>query len=88
MKLPLISVEGIPAKMETPVIKTLTTLSISGLLEMPEGSVRQIIMKKHPSPTMTLYARTEPMATHASVCLDTKTDTVAWKQMNVFPNPA
>jgi hypothetical protein len=44
VKLSLIPVEGMPTNMEVLAIKTLNTLSVSFLLDMLEGSVRQIIM--------------------------------------------
>ena len=41
MNLLLIPLEEMPANMEAPAVKTLSTLSVSALLDMLEGSVRQ-----------------------------------------------
>ena len=61
MKLSLIPVEGMPTNMEVLAIKTLNTLSVSFLLDMLEGSVRQITMSMFLAPT-TICARIESMA--------------------------
>lgn len=75
--------------MEAPAIKTLSILSVSALLGMLEGSVRQITMSVILAlATMGLCAKTESTATPASVCLDTKAGIVTWKWMNVFLIPA
>ena len=88
MKLPLIPVEGTPASMEAPAIKTLSTLHVSALLDMLEGSVRQITMSVLLArDTMGLCARVESIATPDSVCLDTKAGIVTCKWMKVFLIP-
>ena len=70
MKLPLIHVNGISANMEALSKKTLSTLSISvmlDMLDMLEGSVRQIPMSVLlVFTTMGLCSRMESMATPAS----------------------
>lgn len=74
----LIPVEGMPPNMDTLAIKTLSTLSVSVLLDMLEGSMRQITMKVFSSPTtMGLHGRIESIATPALVCLDSK----AWHML-------
>jgi hypothetical protein len=66
-------VERTPANRKTSSIKILSTLSVSALLDMLEGSVREITMSVLPALViMALYARMESMVTPASVCLDAK----------------
>lgn len=67
MKLTLIPVEGTTANMETPAIKSLSTLWVSGLLHILESSVRQITRN-----VLLSIAMMGSMATSAIVCLNTK----------------
>lgn len=60
----------------------------SALLDMLEGSVRQITMSVFPAlATVGLCAGMESMATPASACLDTKAGMVTWKWRRVFLIP-
>lgn len=71
MILSLISEDKTHGNMVASVIKTLSTLSVSTLLDMLEGSIRQMIMSGLPFlATMGLYARKKSITTPASVCLD------------------
>ena len=84
MELPLIPGQGTPAHMEAPDIKTLSILSVLALLDMLQGSVRQMTMNVLPAlAKMQLCTRIESVATPASVCLETKADIGSWKWMNV-----
>lgn len=70
------------ANMEEAAIMILSTSSVSALLDMLEGSVRQITMSVLPTlDKIGLYTRIESMAipTPGSVSLDTKTGIVFWK---------
>ena len=63
MKLSLIFEDETPDNIVVPVIKALINLSVSVLLDMREGSVRQKIMSVYPIlDTMGLYARKKFMA--------------------------
>lgn len=76
------SCRGMPANMEEPNIKTPSIPPGSALLDMLEGSVRQITMSVLPTlDKIGLYTRIESMAipTPGSVSLDTKTGIVFWK---------
>lgn len=84
MKLPLIPGEGTLLNMEAPVIKILSTVSVSVLLDTLAGSVSVF-----PAPTiMELCDRIKSMATSVSVCLCTKAGTVTLKWINVLLIPA
>ena len=77
MKQPQIPMEEMLADMESPVIKDLSTMSVSALLVMLDVSVRQMIMRVLPAlATVGLCARMKSMVTLASVFLDTKAATV------------
>ena len=85
MKLSLIFEDETPANIVVPVIKALINLSVSVLLDMREGPVRQKIMSVYPIlATMGLYARKKFMAVLVSVCLDPKAGIMTWKGINVF----
>ena len=84
----LIPVERLPANMEEATIKTPSIPPGSALLDVLEGSVRQITMTVLPAlATVGLCAGMESMVSPASVCPDTKVGMVTWKWRRVFLIP-